>query len=128
MPTVMLRPDNSEMLAVFAINFAKSGSFASPCCALPYASQLAYRVTTSHSPAHKPVWKRDTRRNSAPCFSKIIFAFLAFLTISSVLSLLKRVICVIAAMPILLGFALVCGLDKGACRIADLLGERSPQC
>src|ERR1700675_695364 len=52
-----------------------------------------------------PVWNRDRRRNSAPCFSKIVFAFLAFLTISSVLSLLKRVICVIAMVKSLLGFA-----------------------
>src|SRR5260370_42384404 len=49
----------------------------------------------SHSPAHAPVWNRDIRRNSAPCFSKIVFACLAALIISSGLSLLKRVNCVI---------------------------------
>src|SRR5258708_1461166 len=50
----------------------------------------------SHSPAHAPVWNRDSRRNSAPCFSKIAFPCLAALTISSGLSLLKRANCTIA--------------------------------
>ncbi len=44
-----------------------------------------------------PVWKRDIRRNSAPCFSKIAFACVARLTSSSGLSHLKRVNDVISA-------------------------------
>src|SRR2546430_11798786 len=40
----------------------------------------------------------DRRRYSAPCFSKIAFACLAVLTISSALSLLKSVNCVIVGI------------------------------
>src|SRR5260370_813552 len=58
----------------------------------------------SHSPAHAPVWNRDSRRNSAPCFSKIAFPCLAALTISSGLSLLKRANCTIAITSSSLGY------------------------
>src|SRR5258705_13214814 len=52
----------------------------------------------SHSPAHAPEWNRDSRRNSAPCFS------MAALTISSGLSLLKRANCTIAITSSSLGY------------------------
>src|SRR5258708_6226491 len=58
----------------------------------------------SHSPAHAPEWNRDSRRNSAPCFSKIAFPCLAALTISSGLSLLKRANCTIAITSSSLGY------------------------
>src|SRR5258708_12181750 len=66
----------------------------------------------SHSPAHAPVWNRDIRRNSAPCFSKIVFACLAVLTISSGLSLLKRGNCVIDIRGYSLGWFACCPLNE----------------